>query len=77
MTGKLWPVAPRSRRSAAARHSRAAPFGECDPTARGRAFFEDACDVRAELETEFLSKLSATRRAAFVAMLDDLIGITR
>ena len=47
------------------------------PTSRGRAFFEDACDVRAELETEFLSKLSATRRAAFVAMLDDLIGITR
>src|SRR5215510_8113681 len=31
------------------------------PTARGRSFYEDACDVRAELESEFLSKLSASR----------------
>lgn len=44
------------------------------PTARGRAFFEDACEVRAELEAEFLGKLSATRVAAFVAILDEMTG---
>lgn len=44
------------------------------PTARGRSFFEDACDVRAELESEFLARLSPSRAAAFVAMLDDLLS---
>ena len=43
------------------------------PTSRGRAFFEDACDVRAELEAEFLARLSPTRAAAFVTMLEDLL----
>jgi len=44
------------------------------PTRRGRAFFEDACDVRAELEAEFLAALSPSRVTAFVAMLEDLVG---
>lgn len=44
------------------------------PTARGRAFFEDACQVRAELETEFLAGLSPSRRATFVSLLEDLVG---
>ena len=44
------------------------------PTARGRAFFEDACAVRAELETAFLAGLSPARAAVFAAMLDDLVG---
>src|SRR3954471_5248358 len=34
------------------------------PTARGRAFFEDACHVRTELEREFLAKLSPSRVTA-------------
>ena len=44
------------------------------PTQRGRAFFADACDVRTELESEFLARLSPSRAAAFVAMLEDLVG---
>ena len=44
------------------------------PTARGRAFFEDACEVRAELEAEYLARLSPSRVAAFVATLEDLVG---
>lgn len=44
------------------------------PTRRGRAFFEDACEVRAELEAEFLAELSPSRAAAFVAMLRDLVA---
>jgi DNA-binding MarR family transcriptional regulator len=44
------------------------------PTVRGRAFFEDACDVRAELEAEFLANLSPSRVATFVATLEDLVG---
>jgi DNA-binding MarR family transcriptional regulator len=44
------------------------------PTARGRAFFEDACAVRAELEAEFLARLSPSRAATFVAALQDLVG---
>lgn len=44
------------------------------PTTRGRAFFEDACAIRAELEAEFLAGLSPSRAAAFVAMLEDLVG---
>jgi DNA-binding MarR family transcriptional regulator len=44
------------------------------PTRRGRAFFEDACEVRAELEAEFLANISASRATAFVATLRDLVG---
>jgi len=44
------------------------------PTSRGRAFFEDACEVRAELEAEFLANLSPSRAATFVATLEDLVG---
>jgi len=47
------------------------------PTARGRAFFEDACDVRAELESQFLARLTPSRAAAFIAMLDDLLTASR
>jgi len=47
------------------------------PTTRGRAFYEDACDVRAELESGFLSRLSASRVTTFVALLDDLVGADR
>jgi len=46
------------------------------PTARGRAFYEDACDVRAELEAEFLAKLSPSRAATFVSMLEDLTRVS-
>ena len=46
------------------------------PTTKGRAFFADACAVRAELEAEFLAGLSPTRAASFVAMLDDLLTAT-
>lgn len=44
------------------------------PTTRGRAFFEDACDVRAQLESRFLGGLSSTRLATFVATLDELVA---
>lgn len=44
------------------------------PTRRGRAFFEDACEVRAALEAEFLAELSPSRAATFVALLRDLVG---
>jgi len=44
------------------------------PTAKGRSFFADACDVRAELEAEFLAGLSPTRAATFVAMLGELVA---
>jgi DNA-binding MarR family transcriptional regulator len=44
------------------------------PTRRGRAFFEDACEVRAELEAEFLANLSPSRAATFMAILTDLVG---
>jgi DNA-binding MarR family transcriptional regulator len=44
------------------------------PTSRGRSFFEDACEVRAALEVEMLERLSPSRRAAFVSMLEDLAG---
>ncbi len=42
------------------------------PTERGRAFLEDACEVRAELEARYLGRLSASRAAAFVATLKEL-----
>src|SRR4051812_2138527 len=44
------------------------------PTARGRAFFEDACEIRAALESEMLARLSPLRASRFVAMLEDLVG---
>jgi DNA-binding MarR family transcriptional regulator len=43
------------------------------PTRRGRKFFEDACEVRAELEHAFLGKLSAARAATFVALVRELV----
>ena len=43
------------------------------PTPRGREFFADACEVRAELEAEFLGRLSPSRAATFVAILGDLV----
>ena len=43
------------------------------PTERGRAFFQDACEIRAELEARFLGALSSSRRALFVAALDELV----
>src|SRR5262245_64096239 len=46
------------------------------PTERGRAFLQDACQVRAELEARYLGRLSATRAAAFVAALEELAGAT-
>jgi len=46
-------------------------------TEAGEAFYEDACDVRAELESGFLSRLSASRVTTFVALLDDLVGADR
>ena len=42
------------------------------PTDRGRAFLQDACAVRAELEARYLGRVSATRAAAFVATLREL-----
>jgi DNA-binding MarR family transcriptional regulator len=44
------------------------------PTERGRAFFQDACEIRVELEARFLGKLSPSRRAAFVAALQELVS---
>src|SRR5947209_5557120 len=43
------------------------------PTSRGRDFFADACEVRAELEEAFLAKLPPSRKTAFLKMLDDLV----
>lgn len=46
------------------------------PTERGRAFLQDACEVRAELESALLGRLSPSRSAAFLAALDDLVTAT-
>jgi DNA-binding MarR family transcriptional regulator len=46
------------------------------PTERGRAFLQDACEVRAELEARYLGRLSASRAAAFVATLKELAAAT-
>jgi DNA-binding MarR family transcriptional regulator len=46
------------------------------PTERGRAFLQDACEVRAELESALLGRLSPSRSAAFLAALDDLVAAT-
>ena len=44
------------------------------PTERGRAFLQDACTVRAELEAEFLGTLPLARRKEWVAALKVLNG---
>jgi DNA-binding MarR family transcriptional regulator len=46
------------------------------PTERGRAFLQDACEVRAELESALLGRLSPSGAAAFLAALDDLVAAT-
>jgi Transcriptional regulators len=46
------------------------------PTERGRAFLQDACEVRAELEARYLSRLSPARAAVFVATLKELVAAT-
>ncbi len=46
------------------------------PTERGRAFLQDACEVRAELEARYLGRLSPRRAAAFVATLRELVAAT-
>jgi len=43
------------------------------PTERGRAFLQDACEVRAKLESGFLGKLSASRAAEWVAAVKAMI----
>jgi DNA-binding MarR family transcriptional regulator len=42
------------------------------PTERGRAFLQDACEVRAELEARYLGRLPRSRAAVFLAALRDL-----
>jgi DNA-binding MarR family transcriptional regulator len=44
------------------------------PTERGRAFLQDACEVRAELEARYLGRLSGRRAETFVTMLRELIA---
>ncbi len=46
------------------------------PTERGRAFLQDACRVRAELEGRYLGRLTARHAAAFVAALKELAAAT-
>ena len=46
------------------------------PTERGRAFLQDACAVRAELEALYLGRLTARRAAAFVTTLKELVAAT-
>ena len=46
------------------------------PTERGRAFLQDACAVRAELEARYLGRLSARHAAAFVTTLKELVAAT-
>jgi len=46
------------------------------PTERGRAFLQDSCDVRAELEARYLSRLAPSRAATFVATLRELVAVT-
>jgi DNA-binding MarR family transcriptional regulator len=47
------------------------------PTERGRAFLQDACEVRSKLEAEFLGRLSGPRAAAWVAAVKQMIGHDR
>ena len=44
------------------------------PTDRGRALFQDACEVRAEPEKRFLSGLTPARAAAVAAALEDMVA---
>jgi hypothetical protein len=37
---------------------------------------QDACEVRGELESALLGRLSPSRAAAFLAALDDLVAAT-
>jgi DNA-binding MarR family transcriptional regulator len=46
------------------------------PTDRGRAFLQDACAVRAELEARYLGRLAPSRATAFVATLKELAAAT-
>jgi DNA-binding MarR family transcriptional regulator len=46
------------------------------PTERGRAFLQDACEVRAELEARYLGRLLPRRAAAFVATLREMVAAT-
>jgi DNA-binding MarR family transcriptional regulator len=43
------------------------------PTDRGRSLFQDACEVRARLEEQFLSGLTRSSAAAFKRALLDLL----
>ena len=47
------------------------------PTGRGHRLFQDACEVRAELEERFLSGLTAAGSAAFRRALADLLRVTK
>lgn len=44
------------------------------PTERARAFLQDACEVRAQLEAEFLGKLSRPGAAAWIAAVKLMIS---
>lgn len=44
------------------------------PTERARAFLQDACEVRAELEAEFLGKLARPGAAAWIAAVKHMIS---
>jgi hypothetical protein len=46
------------------------------PTERGRSVLQDACEIRAELETRFLGRLPAARALAFVDALEELARAT-
>ena len=46
------------------------------PTERGRAFLQDACEIRAALEAGYLGRLSPRRAAAFVTALRDLVAMS-
>jgi DNA-binding MarR family transcriptional regulator len=46
------------------------------PTARGHRLFQDACEIRAELEERFLSGLTAASAAAFRRALAELLRTT-
>jgi DNA-binding MarR family transcriptional regulator len=46
------------------------------PTERGRAFLQDACEVRAELEARYLGQISARHATAFVTTLKKLVAAT-
>jgi DNA-binding MarR family transcriptional regulator len=47
------------------------------PTERGRAFLQDACEVRSELEAKFLGEVSGSRAEAWVRTLKQMVGNDR